>query len=228
MSVSPEPGLADRIAEVRERIESACQRAGRDSATVTLIAVTKTWPAPAVVVAMERGLFDFGENRVQEAIPKMDLVRELCSDGVQPAWHFIGHLQSNKVKSISGRFAILHGVDSERLLEGVARSAAQPQRIMLEVNVAGEASKFGIPPTEVGRLVDAAARCPNVVVQGLMTVAPQGQPDAARAVFRRLRALGKTHALPSLSMGMSDDFEIAIEEGATHIRVGRAIFGARS
>lgn len=221
--------LSTRIECVRERIALACQRAGRQPTEVTLIAVSKTWPAESVTEAQACGLGDFGENRVQEALQKMDAVRALRGgQQIEPAWHLIGHLQTNKVKSIAGRFAILHGIDSERLVETVGRFAEKPQRVMLEVNVSGESSKFGASPADLGRLLEIASRTPSVVVEGLMTVAPQSNDaESARPVFRQLCDLAGRHSLPNLSMGMSDDFEVAIEEGATYVRVGRAIFGER-
>lgn len=222
-------GVANRIDHVRERIFLACQRAGRQPGDVTLIAVSKTWPAQSVVAALHSGLRDFGENRVQEALEKLNAVGDLWSgDGPTLAWHLIGHLQTNKVKSITGRFAILHAIDSERLVETVGRFAEGPQRVMLEVNVSGESSKFGVGPPDLERLLDVASRTPNVLVEGLMTVAPLADDaESARPVFRKLRELAERHSLPQLSMGMSNDFEVAIEEGATHVRVGRAIFGER-
>lgn len=230
MTAADSPSLADRIERVNERIVLACQRAGRPIAEVTLIAVSKTWPAEFVTEAQACGLSDFGENRVQEALQKMDAVRDLCGgQQIEPAWHLIGHLQTNKVKSITGRFAILHGIDSERLVETVARFAERPQRVMLEVNVSGEPSKFGVAPGELDQLLKVASSTAKVVVEGLMTVAPRGEvAESSRPVFRELRSLAERYSLPHLSMGMSDDYEVAIEEGATHVRVGRAIFGDRS
>ena len=222
-------GVANRIDGVRERILLACQRAGRQPGEVTLIAVTKTLPADSVLATLRSGIRDFGENRVQEALDKIDAVRDIWSgDGPAPSWHLIGHLQTNKVQFIAGRFAILHGIDSERLVETVGRLAEGPQRVMLEVNVSGESSKFGVAPPDLERLLNLASRTPNVLVEGLMTVAPQtDHAEFARPVFRQLRELAERHSLPQLSMGMSDDFEVAIEEGATYVRVGRAIFGER-
>lgn len=230
VSVVHAPDVAGRIDDVRERILQACQRVGRSTSEVTLIAVSKTWPAESVVAALQADLQDFGENRVQEALEKIEAVHHLWSDDRGgPVWHLIGHLQTNKVKSITGRFAILHGIDSERLVETVGRFAQEPQRIMLEVNVSGEASKFGVRPADLTPLVEEARRTPNVIVAGLMTVAPQtDNPKAVRPFFRALQALAERHSLSALSMGMSNDFEAAIEEGATHVRVGRAIFGERS
>lgn len=230
MSPGNSTGLSARVEVVRERIALACQRAGRRSTAVTLIAVSKTWPAESVLAALRCGLADFGENRVREALEKADTL-EILRAGKPPeaAWHLIGHLQTNKVKSITGRFAILHGIDSERLVETLGRFAGRPQRVMLEVNVSGESSKFGVAPEGLGRLLEVVSRTPNVVAEGLMTVAPRGDsPECTRPVFRSLRELAERHSLPHLSMGMSDDFEVAVEEGATHIRVGRAIFGERS
>ena len=223
-------GLAARIERVRERIALACQRVGRHPSEVTLIAVSKTWPAESDLATLQCGLADFGENRVQEALEKFSAVELLCAGmRPQPTWHLIGHLQTNKVKAITGRFAILHGIDSERLVETVGRFAEKPQRVMLEVSVSGESSKFGVAPADLGRLLDVASLTPNVVVEGLMTVAPQSSDaQSARPVFRQLRELAGRHSLTQLSMGMSDDYEVAIEEGATHVRVGRAIFGDRS
>lgn len=229
MTIPGPQDLPRRIEGVRERIALSCQRAGRQNGEVTLIAVSKTWPAAAVIEALGCGLGDFGENRVQEAIEKIRAVGGMLEERTKPAWHFIGHLQTNKVKSLNGQFAILHGIDSERLLETVGRFAEGPQRVMLEVNVSAEPSKFGVSPLDLGRLLDVASRTPGVVAEGLMTVAPQNAtPEAARQIFRRLRELAASHSLPYLSMGMSDDYEVAIEEGATHVRVGRAIFGQRS
>ncbi len=230
MNVDLTTDRGGRIEAVRERAALACQRAGRPVDGVTLIAVSKTWPAEAVVAALGCGVTDFGENRVQEALEKMGAVDSLLPvAGPMPTFHLIGHLQTNKVKSISGRFAILHGIDSERLIETVGRFAKEPQRVMLEVNVSGESSKFGVAPGDVGRALESAAATSCVFVTGLMTIAPQSDDaECARPVFRELRKLAERHALPDLSMGMTNDFETAIEEGATHIRVGRAIFGERA
>ena len=230
MTAADSPSLAGRIERVNERMALACQRAGRPIAEVTLIAVSKTWPAKFVTEAQACGLSDFGENRVQEALQKMDAVQALRGgQQIEPAWHLIGHLQTNKVKSITGRFAILHGIDSERLVETVGRFASGPQRVMLEVNVSGEPSKFGVAPGELDQLLKVASSTAKVVVEGLMTVAPRGEvAGSSRPVFRELRSLAERYSLPHLSMGMSDDYEVAIEEGATHVRVGRAIFGDRS
>ncbi len=214
-----------RIAGVRARIAAACDRAGRDPADVRLIGVTKTHPPETVAAAVAAGLPDAGENRVQEARGKIETLR---AAGVTPRWHLIGHLQRNKVKAAIGLFDILHSVDSIALAEATSRNAERPVRVLLEVNVANDPAKFGFAVPEVD---DAAARVrelPNVELIGLMTVAPQvDDPEDVRPVFRRLRELGDSLGLAELSMGMTDDFEVAVEEGATMVRVGRAIFGER-
>jgi pyridoxal phosphate enzyme (YggS family) len=217
--------IAQNLAEVRSRIDAACMRAGRSPDDVTLIGVTKGMPAEAVAEAIEAGLADAGENRVQEAVGKIDA---LAARGLRPRWHLIGHLQSNKARDAVERFAIIHSVDSLRIAEAISRRARGPVPIFLEVNVAQEASKFGLSPGEVRATLPAMQALPNIDVLGLMTVAPRvDEPEGVRAVFRALRELRDAVSLRALSMGMTDDFEVAIEEGATHVRVGRAIFGER-
>lgn len=217
---------AERLAAIRSRIIRACERSDRDPAGVTVLAVSKTFPERAVAAAYDAGLRDFGENRVQEAVRKIDIARPHVADA---NWHFIGHLQTNKVRAITGVFVILHAIDSVRLLNAVSAEATRPQRVLLEVNVAGEASKFGIAPADVAEVVLQAARLPNIIVEGLMTVAPRvTNPDDVRPVFRELRRLARENSLGTLSMGMSEDFEVAIEEGATYVRIGRGLFGERS
>ncbi len=215
---------------VRKRIAGACERAGRSSADVTLIAVTKTWPAEVVVEAMAAGLSDFGENRVREGVAKAAEVGMLaCHSGLAvPTWHLVGHLQTNKVRAALGTFGILHAVDSERLLRAIDAAATHPTALMIEVNVAAEPTKYGIAPEHLPALLAVARDLPNIRVTGLMTVAPlAADAEAVRPVFRRLSTLAAEHGLEHLSMGMTGDFEVAIEEGATHIRVGRALFGER-
>jgi pyridoxal phosphate enzyme (YggS family) len=217
--------IADRLARVRARIVVACERADRDPGDVTLVAVSKTHPAAAICEAYEAGQRHFGENRVQEGAAKID---ELRASGIDATWHLLGHLQTNKVKAAIERFDILHGVDSERLAEEISERAELPVKVFLEVNVAGEATKHGISPEAVQTTVDALRVLPNVDLIGLMTVAPMvDDPEDVRPVFRRLRELRDGCGLHGLSMGMTDDFEVAIEEGATVVRVGRAIFGPR-
>ena len=219
-------GLGDRLAAVQARIQAACDRAGRDPHSVVLIAVSKTHPVEAILEAYEAGVRDFGENRVQEAMEKLADARLAP---VTAEFHLIGHLQTNKAHDAVGTFGLIHSVDSERLLRRIDAMAAEPQRILLEVNVAGEASKFGLVPDGVAALIAIARTLPNVSLEGLMTVAPRAEnPDDVRPIFRALRELAAANELDALSMGMTDDFEIAIEEGATHVRVGRAIFGERS
>ncbi len=221
-------GMRDRVASVRGRIEAACARSGRNSASVTLIAVSKTHPPEAVLAAWEAGITQFGENRVQEALAKMDALAATSGAPGAANFHLIGHLQSNKVRASAGRFAILHAVDSERILRAIDAAATVPQRVMLEVNVAADPAKFGMTPAVVPAILAVATTLPNVRVEGLMTVAPLvSNPEDARPCFRQLRQLADEHGLPSLSMGMTGDYEVAIEEGATHVRVGRAIFGER-
>jgi len=218
--------IKENLERVRERIEAACQRAGRESSDVTLIGVTKTVGAEAVVEAYEAGLRDFGENRVREALAKIEVVERL---DFEPRWHMIGHLQTNKVKVAAGRFGIIHSVDSVRLAKEISRRCESPVSVLLEVNVAQDAAKFGFAPEEVAAALREIAVLPHLDVRGLMTIAPQtDNPEDTRPTFRRLRQLRDELALDELSMGMSGDFEVAIKEGATMIRVGTAIFGPRS
>lgn len=232
MTAPTSASLAARLAQVRGRIARACDRAGRDPADISLIAVTKTHPAATVLDALQAGLADFGENRVQEGVAKAAAVQEALNGlppGLEnPTWHLIGHLQTNKVRAALGTFAILHSVDSERLLRAISEAAASPVQVFLEVNVAAEPQKFGIDPAGLAGLVRLARSLPNIDLRGLMTVAPLvADPEQTRPIFRELRGLAQTYGLSGLSMGMTNDFEVAIEEGATHIRVGRALFGER-
>jgi pyridoxal phosphate enzyme (YggS family) len=228
--------IEERVRAVRERIEAACARAGRDPAGVTLVAVSKTFEVGAIAEAMRAGVTDFGENRAQELVPK---ARAASEAGLRPRWHFIGHLQRNKARDVVPLVDALHSLDSVRLVEAVAaarapagagggRHDANRLACYIEVNVAGEAQKQGVPASEVSALLEAARATASLDVVGLMTVAPlAADPEQARPVFRTLRELAARHGLRGLSMGMTDDFEVAIEEGATAVRVGRAIFGAR-
>jgi PLP dependent protein len=217
--------FAARVEDVHGRIARACERASRSPDEVTLIAVSKSWPTASVCTAWQAGLRHFGENRVQEGVAKVEALESL---GIRPTWHLIGHLQTNKARAAVKAFVILHSVDSERLLQAIALTGS-PTRIMIEVNVAQEASKYGVAPELLPALLAAAAEIDLVKVEGLMTVAPRvDDPEDVRSIFRTLRELALRNDLPSLSMGMTDDFEVAIEEGATHIRVGRAIFGERN
>jgi len=215
--------VAGNLAAVRARIAAAAARAGRDAAAVRLVAVSKTQPAERVRAAVAAGVRDIGENYVQEAATKRAAV------GGDVRWHLIGHLQRNKAARALELFDLIHSVDSVALAEALARHAAArgaPARALVEVNVGGEASKSGVAPEALPALLERL-RDPSLVIEGLMAVPPPGSPDEVRDHFRRLRALRDAAGLRELSMGMTDDFEVAIEEGATMVRIGRAIFGAR-
>ena len=217
--------ISERLSAVRSRIAAACEHAGRAPSDVTLVAVTKTHPIEVVGEAVEAGLTDLGENRAQEFVPKAEAAAAI---GLSPRWHFIGHLQRNKVRQVLPHAVVLHSVDSERLIAEIERRATRPLACYLEVNVSGEASKAGIAPDALPSLLRAASEATNVELAGLMTVAPRvDDPEQVRPVFQRLRELAQSHGLAGLSMGMTDDYAVAIEEGATVVRVGRAIFGDR-
>jgi hypothetical protein len=230
MEVCSLTDLETRIHAVRERINAACFRAGRKPEEVTLVAVTKTVTPETVSEAYRLGIEVFAENRVQEAIKK---VPQVCPG---PQWHLIGHLQSNKVKKALPLFRMIHSVDSLSLLETLQREAAAQEfmaQVLLEVNVSGEASKYGFRPDQTASAVRAATAMENIRLCGLMTMAPYSDhPENARPVFRGLKQLfSQLHTQEAtgpfwreLSMGMSNDFEVAIEEGATMVRVGSAIF----
>ena len=223
--------MAERVAGVRARMESACRRVGRDPASVELVAVAKTFGPDVVREAAEAGVLVVGENRVQEAVEKIPL----CPSGLR--WHFVGHLQTNKAGPAVAIFDMLHAVDSAKLLErleGEAEEAGKRLPVCLEINVSGERSKFGMAPEAVPEVLARAGSLRRVEVVGLMTIPPFApDPETARPFFRRLRELrdrwrGETGlALDGLSMGMSGDFEVAIEEGATWVRLGSLIFGQR-
>lgn len=229
--------VAARLDAVRARIAAACRRVGRDPAEVALVAVTKTHPLDAVREALAAGQVDLGENRAQELVPKAEAA---AAAGLAPRWHFIGHLQRNKARDVLPHVHTLHSLDSAALVAEIDRrlpaAAAARERAgapanlpcYLEVNVAGEAQKHGVAPGELEPLLRAAAASPAIEIVGLMTVAPAvDDPEQVRPVFRTLRQLAGAHGLPGLSMGMTDDFAVAVEEGATVVRVGRAIFGER-
>ncbi|MBI2767923.1 MAG: YggS family pyridoxal phosphate-dependent enzyme [Chloroflexi bacterium] len=229
--VAIEASLGKRISDVRSRMAAACGRAGRPVESVTLIGVTKTVPASAVVAAFELGVRDFGENYIQEALPKMEQVRAMVAGrtGMEPHFHYIGHLQSNKARTCAGLFATVQGIDSARALEALARAGDDgPQLVFLEVNIGREPGKSGVAPEGIGELLARAAILDGIDVRGLMAIPPAGAAaEDSRPYFRQMRALCDEWQLPELSMGMTGDFEVAIGEGATHIRVGRAIFGER-
>ena len=220
--------MAARVAEVRARVAAACERAGRDTAEVTLIAASKWQPVEAMLAASEAGITDFGENYVQEAAAK---VRELAArpgPADLPRFHLIGHLQSNKAQGAIDACDVVHSVDSVRLAAALERAAHGGKKpVFIQVNLAAEESKGGVLAADVPSLVARVRESPSLALLGLMTLPPAGPPEDARAWFRALKQLAVEHGLEGLSMGMTDDFEVAIEEGATHIRVGRAIFGER-
>jgi pyridoxal phosphate enzyme (YggS family) len=220
--------IAERLEAVRLRIAEACHRVGRSPDEVTLVAVVKGFPPEVVREGAAAGIRDFGENRVQEAQAKLPHLADLSP---RPAWHMIGHLQSNKVKTALNLFDIIQSVDSLHLAEAISRRGppSAPLPILLETNVAGDPAKYGFSPEELPAQAEAIRRLPGLDVRGLMTVAPLAEDaDELRPVFRRLRDLARSLDLPELSMGMTDDFEVAVEEGATIVRIGRAIFGERS
>jgi len=223
--------IAERVADVQARIVAACARAGRKAEEVEIIGVTKTFGPDVVDEAWRAGVRRMGENRVQEAVAKIPQ----CGSG--PEWHLIGHLQRNKVRPALEFFSVFHALDSVRLVEQldrVAEEAGVQPRVLLELNVSGEASKFGIKPDEAVAVVDQVLRARSVTLIGLMTMAPFfPDPQQTRPVFARLRELRDRIErdcgvrLPQLSMGMSNDFEIAVEEGATWVRLGSVLFGHR-
>jgi len=229
------PSLRARLADVRDRIARAADRAGRDPAAVRLIAVSKTFDADHVRVAADAGQVDFGENKVQEAFLKMDRTADLAI-----RWHLIGHLQSNKAKKAGARFNAVHSVDGADLLlklDDAAAAAGRSIELLVQVDLAGEATKFGAGEDELMPIFDAARGSVASRIVGLMLLPPAVEhPDAARPYFReiaqvrqRLLARGVDGSmLHQLSMGMSHDFEAAVEEGATMVRVGTAIFGSRT
>jgi pyridoxal phosphate enzyme (YggS family) len=220
------PTVTGRLDGVRRRIAAACEKSGRPPDDVTLIAVTKGFPAQTARDAVAAGITDLGENRVQEAQAKRPELADLPPGVV---WHMIGHLQTNKVKAALDLFDIIHSVDSLHLAEAISKRAERPVPVFIEVNVAGESSKYGITITALPDHFQSISRLANVDVRGLMTVAPIAtSPEDVRPVFRGLREAAVTLGLQGLSMGMTDDFEVAIEEGATHVRIGRALFGERS
>ncbi len=239
----------DRLMIVRERIAAAARRAGRDPETVRLVGVTKTQPVDVIRAALDAGLREIGENRIQEAEAK---IAAFAADRQRPVWHLIGHVQTNKAKKATLLFDMIHSVDSLRLAQAINRYAAEARRdpgrrlpILLQVNVSGEATKSGFDLCGWEERRDVFERfcadveqilaLPHLDVRGLMTIAPWApEPEAARPVFRATRRLRDAlarrfpdAAWHDLSMGMTDDFEVAIEEGATIIRVGRALFGER-
>jgi PLP dependent protein len=217
--------LESNLAALKERIAQACRRTGRPVDDITLIAVTKTVDALTIEKAFNLGIRNFGENRVQEAEIK---IRALSHLQPPPAWHMIGHLQSNKVKTALELFYMVQSVDSLAIAGMLNRRAVKRLPVLLEVNIGGEQTKSGFSPSEIEKGFIEISRLANLEIKGLMTVAPPlDEAEKVRGYFRRLRELRDSFGLEHLSMGMSDDFETAIEEGATMIRIGRALFGER-
>ena len=228
MSIGNE--IERRLEIVRARITAAASRAGRDPASIRLVLASKTQPSEAIRAASRAGARDFGENYVQEAIAK----RAELADLTEIRWHLIGHLQTNKARAAASAFALIHSVDSVRLAEALGRAQPSPRvRALIEVNLGAEASKSGVAPDAVAALLDAVRG--KIEIEGLMTIPPPAAgAETTRPYFARLRemrdrlAVQSGLALSELSMGMTDDFEIAIEEGATIVRIGRAVFGERT
>lgn len=224
--------IAERWAQIRARVDAACERAGRAPAEVTIVAVSKTHPAAAVREALAAGATDFGENYAQELVEKRAELRD--ATGVR--WHFIGRLQRNKAKLVAGQVALVHAVDTVELAQELAKRAAGVlQPVLLSVNVAGEETKGGVSAAQAVALARGVSTTPGIRLDGLMTMPPPAEdPEASRPAFVALRTLRDQLAdalgapLPVLSMGMSGDFEVAIACGATHVRIGTAIFGDRS
>lgn len=227
----PTDDLSGRLHEIRRRISQAADRSGRDSSQITLIAVTKTHPIGAVEDLITLGVGDFGENRVQEFVSKYAQIEK------NARWHFIGHLQRNKAVQVVGRADLIHSVDSARLLEELEKRASASgvtQRILLEVNIGNDPNKTSASPADLPGMIEMLERTPHLHCEGLMTVPPYSEDaEDSRPHFRRLHELQRgippsAHFQPMhLSMGMSGDFEVAIEEGATMIRIGSALLGER-
>lgn len=225
--------LRENLIQVQENIKQACQKAGRDVSEVTLIAVSKTKPVSMLETVYQAGIREFGENKVQELIEKSEVLPKDIH------WHMIGHLQRNKVKNVVGKACLIHSVDSLRLAEEISRQALAKQvdvDILVEVNIAGEESKFGMAAPEAISLVTEIAALPGIHVRGLMTIAPFVEnPEENRMYFRKMKELSvdinskniDNVNMDILSMGMTGDYRVAIEEGATMVRVGTGIFGER-
>lgn len=226
--------IRENLEEVERRIQAACERAGRNRSEVTLIAVSKTKPVTMLTEAYDTGIREFGENKVQEMMDKFEIMPKDIH------WHMIGHLQRNKVKYLMGKSYLIHSVDSYRLAEEISSQSVKHNvvtDILIEVNIAGEETKFGASREEAIRLVEDAAKLPNIHICGLMTIAPFVEnAEDNRKYFRQIRELSVDISeknidnvdMRILSMGMTGDYEVAIEEGATMVRVGTGIFGERN
>ncbi|MCX7842782.1 MAG: YggS family pyridoxal phosphate-dependent enzyme [Clostridia bacterium] len=225
--------IRDNLGEIKRKVAAAAERSGRKAEDITIIAVTKTIDADRILRVIDEGIVNLGENRVQELCEKYDIINRTCN------WHLIGHLQTNKVKYIIEKISMIHSVDRMDLALEIQKRAEKAGRIidiLVQVNVSGEKSKFGIAPEEAMELVRGIAALKNIKVRGLMTIAPYSEdPETSRPVFRGLKKIfvdiGKENIdnidMGFLSMGMSNDFEIAIEEGANMVRIGTSIFGQR-
>ena len=223
--------ISDNLINIHSRMQDAAHRVGRQVLDVRLVAVSKTYPPAVIQEAWNSGQHVFGENRVQDALPK---IAELPAEA---EWHFIGHLQSNKIRKALPAFTLIHGVENREIAIQINRIAGEmglTANILLEINVSGEATKFGFSPADLRENLEGLLCLPNIRINGLMTMAPYSEdPETARPVFSKLRILRDElaaqsgQALPELSMGMSGDFEVAIQEGATIVRIGSSIFGHR-
>ncbi len=222
--------LVNNLHEIQKNIAAAAQRAGRSPSEIALVAVTKTVGPDEIRRAAALGLRDFGENRLQEANPKLQLFPGL-------RWHFIGHLQTNKVKEVLKAFCLIHSLDRLSLARELQRRSEhldREARCLVQLNISGEKSKFGLAEAELGDFLEAMRDFPRIRIEGLMTMAPYySDPFEARTIFRSLRRLQKIHARPGmelkeLSMGMTNDYIVAVEEGATLLRIGTALFGERT
>lgn len=229
--------IAENIRQVQKNISESCKRAGRSESEVTLIAVSKTKPVPDLRAALDTGIRNLGENKVQELCDKYGILGKEY-DGIK--WHMIGHLQRNKVKQVVGKACLIHSVDSVRLAQAISSEAVRQgitAKILVEVNVAGEDTKYGISVEETEALIREISRLPAIKVEGLMTIAPYvTDPEENRWIFKKLKQLSidigalnlDNVNMEIISMGMTNDYLVAVEEGATHVRVGTGIFGERN
>ncbi len=227
--------IKENLKTVHENIRKACERAGRDESEVTLVCVSKTKPESDILEAYELGERVFGENHVQEIVAKTDDIKK-----PDISFHMIGHLQTNKVRQVAGRVSLIHSVDSYKLAAEISKEAVKKGLeipILLEINIAGEESKYGITPDELADITEKIAALPGIKIEGLMTVAPITEnPEDNRSYFRKMKQLSvdieakniDNVSMNVLSMGMTGDYEVAIEEGATHVRIGTGIFGERN
>ncbi len=228
--------LAERLRNVKERIRLAAERGGRDAGTITLVAVTKTVEVDVIGEAYATGLVDFGENRLQDALPKIKALSKIKALPTSVNWHFIGYLQTNKVRDVLRNFSMIHSLDRMNLalaLEKTALTLAVKMPVLIQVNTSGEESKAGLAPGEVKDFLEYLKDFKQLKVQGLMTMAPfTADPEEVRPFFRQLREIKEEIKVPGmelkyLSMGMSNDYEVAVEEGANIIRLGTTLFGER-